>query len=83
METLHVHSPPVTITLRRVLRCPRCRVKRRAIVQGFEWYGPRVTCCSCGAGWGDDARPSKPDARRATWARETWRKPSLAVTVMW
>ena len=77
--SLHIHAP-AGVTVRMVRRCRRCRVRRRLVVTFYEWYGPEVTCCHCGAhtsdGWLRPARAR--DARAAAEAAALW--PTLPST---
>jgi hypothetical protein len=62
---------PDTYLLRRILRCPTCRTKRRFVGKDAPWYGPRWTCCGCGDSFGDGERLQRP-------ARRGWRKQAVA-----
>jgi hypothetical protein len=62
---------PETFLLRRILRCPTCRTKRRFVGADAPWYGPRWTCCFCGDVFGDGERLPRP-------AKRGWRKEAAA-----
>lgn len=63
--------------IRRILRCPTCKQRRRFAGHDYVWYGPTFTCCGCGDSWTDGERHDRP--RRRGWraveiaaAKETW-----------
>lgn len=62
---------------RRVMRCPACKVRRRMLVAEEEWYGPTITCCTCGFEASEsricDNRNKKRRAQRAIEAKALWR----------
>lgn len=70
---LHIHRPD-GFTYRRILRCQRCRARRRHLVTAFLWYSPIVTCCHCGAYRNDGILrpPRKGDSHVAAKARTLW-----------
>lgn len=55
-------------SIRRVLRCPTCKARRRMLAQTYAWYGPQVTCCHCGDTWNDGER--EPRTNRRGWRQE-------------
>lgn len=63
--------------IRRILRCPNCKQRRRFAGHSYVWYGPTITCCGCGDSWSDGERHDRP--RRRGWraveiaaAKELW-----------
>ncbi len=78
MSDVHICGPTPTRRMRRVHRCPTCKVRRRFVMRCYEWYGPTVTCCHCGDTWNDGELQPRPRARgwregSAKRAREDWR----------
>lgn len=76
MSALHIHAPAPTHFARRVMRCPTCKVRRRVVVRGYEWYEPSATCCACGTWWaGGRAHKGYRFERehRAKMARAAWK----------
>lgn len=61
-------------TVQKVRRCRQCRARRRHVVTYYEWYGPEVVCCHCGA------RTSAGFLRRAR-ARDA--KVAAAAAALW
>lgn len=63
--------------IRRILRCPTCRARRRFAGRIYGWYDPTITCCGCGDSWSGGERHDRP--RRRGWrtteiaaAKELW-----------
>lgn len=68
---IYVCSPTPLATVRRIIRCPNCKTRRRFVVTYYEWYGALATCCACGDQWSDGERLPRPFARG-------WRKVATA-----
>lgn len=53
MTQVHVCGGAIA-TCRRVVRCPKCRVRRR-VVEYYSgvWYGCSWECIACGSSWAD------------------------------
>jgi hypothetical protein len=70
-------STPVVICqasgfpIRRIMRCPTCKKRRRFSGRAYVWYGPTVTCCGCGDSWSDGERNDRP-------FRRNWRASAIA-----
>lgn len=68
---------PSQFPLRRILRCPTCKQRRRFSGHDAAWYGATWTCCHCGDSFADGHRLQRP-ARRgwrtdaATKAKRVW-----------
>lgn len=48
---LHIHAPQPIKTELRVLRCSKCKKRRRCDVRHYEWYEPSVQCRTCKRKW--------------------------------
>ncbi|MET9957428.1 hypothetical protein ABZ135_38550 [Streptomyces sp. NPDC006339] len=63
--------------IRRILRCPTCKTRRRMLAQDEAWYGLSMTCCHCGDRWQDGELYPRPRQRG-------WRKEAAAnATTAW
>lgn len=63
--------------IRRIFRCPTCKMRRRMLWQDEVWYGVTVTCCHCGDSWQDGELYPRP-------AKRSWRKEAAAkATAAW
>lgn len=58
--------------IRRILRCPTCKTKRRMLAHDEVWYGTTVTCCHCGDHWQDGELYPRPSQRG--WRKDAARK---------
>lgn len=72
MTHVHIHAPKGEV-VRRVLRCPSCKRRRRFVVVLYGWYGAMTTCCGCGEQWNDGYRAPRSRAKRQAWASQLWR----------
>lgn len=54
--------------IRRIMRCPTCKTRRRMLVNDEIWYGLSATCCHCGDHWQDGELYPRP--RHRGWRRE-------------
>lgn len=86
MSEVHIHAPE-GFTFRAVKRCRRCRVRRRMVITWYEWYGPIVRCCTCGAYVNDgELKPRRKtiDPNVARLAAQTWPTlPNRADALRW
>jgi hypothetical protein len=70
MTTLLVNvCRPDTFPVRRILRCPTCKQRRRFSGLDAAWYGVTWTCCACGDSFADGERLLRPS--RARWRIES------------
>lgn len=61
--TLHVCVARVIEARCVVVPCPTCERRRRMWMEHAAWYGPLLTCLSCGDSWQDGERLMRPFAR--------------------
>jgi hypothetical protein len=54
--------------IRRILRCPICKTRRRILALDEIWYGTTTICCHCGDRWQDGELCPRP--RRRGWRKE-------------
>jgi len=45
---VHIHAPAPTDTKIKILRCRKCKRRRKHRVHFYEWYGPLTKCLTCG-----------------------------------
>ena len=54
--TVCVHCPPVEAHQVVMTHCPDCERLTAALVRGYAWYAPLVTCLACGCQWSEGER---------------------------
>ncbi|WP_329308384.1 hypothetical protein [Streptomyces microflavus] len=75
--TTPVICRPSAFPIRRITSCPTCKQRRRMAGRDALWYGPTLTCCTCGDSWTCGEMHDRPFRRAwrteaAAKARRTW-----------
>lgn len=72
--TVILCAPSPTNTSLLVRHCPTCDAERQFLAESYEWYGPTLTCLTCGEEWHDGQRAERPFA-------PGWRQRNIAAAL--